>query len=154
EVVQETLVAVANKIGEFRHSGRPGSFRAWLYQQARWRIADQFRARGREKVAFQSGARGQTAEETSTKESELVLEVDPGFQHIWDSEWDEYAHRTAIGRVKSRVSARQFQLFDLHVIQRLSVKEAAKAAGASVASVYMAKSRVRRLLRREIRALS
>src|SRR5437899_1879978 len=47
EVVQETLIAVAKKIGEFKHAGNRGSFRAWLYQQARWRIADQFRARAR-----------------------------------------------------------------------------------------------------------
>ena len=47
EVVQEALIAVAKKIGEFKHAGHRGSFRAWLYQQARWRIADQFRNRGR-----------------------------------------------------------------------------------------------------------
>src|SRR6266545_5812570 len=47
EVAQETLIAVAKKIGEFKHAGNRGSFRAWLYQQARWRIADQFRARAR-----------------------------------------------------------------------------------------------------------
>src|SRR5215831_3455991 len=45
EVAQETLIAVAKKIGEFQHAGNRGSFRAWLYQQARWRIADQFRLR-------------------------------------------------------------------------------------------------------------
>ena len=44
EVMQETLIAVAKKIGEFKHAGNRGSFRAWLYQQAHWRIADQFRA--------------------------------------------------------------------------------------------------------------
>src|SRR5262245_51715676 len=47
EVVQEALIAVAKKIREFKHAGNRGSFRAWLYQQARWRIADQFRNRGR-----------------------------------------------------------------------------------------------------------
>ena len=47
EAVQETLIAVAKKIGEFKHAGNRGSFRAWLYQQMRWRIADQFRARAR-----------------------------------------------------------------------------------------------------------
>src|SRR2546422_510842 len=47
EVAQETLIAVAKKIGEFKHAGNRGSFRAWMYQQTRWRIADQFRARAR-----------------------------------------------------------------------------------------------------------
>ena len=42
-----SMIAVTKKIGQFEHAGNRGSFRAWLYQQARWRIADQFRARGR-----------------------------------------------------------------------------------------------------------
>jgi RNA polymerase sigma-70 factor (ECF subfamily) len=51
------------------------------------------------------------------------------------------------------VSARQFQLFDLHVLQGLSVRTAAQAAGTTMAAVYMAKSRVGRLVRREIARL-
>src|SRR5258708_2352239 len=50
EVAQETLIAVAKNIGEFKHAGHRGSFRASLYQQARWRIADQFRARVRARL--------------------------------------------------------------------------------------------------------
>jgi len=52
------------------------------------------------------------------------------------------------------VSARQFQLFDLHVLQGLTVRVAATAAGSTIAAVYMAKSRVGRLVRREIIRLS
>jgi len=55
--------------------------------------------------------------------------------------------------VKRQVSARQFQLFDLHVLQGSSVRETAQAAGASMAAVYMAKSRVGRLLKHEVKAL-
>src|SRR5512140_3016539 len=47
EVVQAALIAVAQKIRDFKHAGNRGSFRSWLYQQARWRIADQFRSRRR-----------------------------------------------------------------------------------------------------------
>src|SRR4051812_43500716 len=47
EATQEALIVVAKKIGEFEHAGHHGSFRAWLFQQMRWRIADQFRARTR-----------------------------------------------------------------------------------------------------------
>jgi RNA polymerase sigma-70 factor (ECF subfamily) len=51
------------------------------------------------------------------------------------------------------VSARQFQLFDLHVLQGLTVRVAARAAGTTMAAVYMAKSRVGRLVRKEIARL-
>src|SRR5215467_5596778 len=45
EVVQETVIAVARKIGEFKADPAHGSFSAWLMRLTRWRIADQFRKR-------------------------------------------------------------------------------------------------------------
>src|SRR5215468_1145830 len=45
EVVQETVIGVAYKIGEFKADPRHGSFSAWLMQLTRWRIADQWRKR-------------------------------------------------------------------------------------------------------------
>ena len=64
------------------------------------------------------------------------------------------AHRPcALARVKRLVSPRQSQLFDLQVLQGLSVRVAATAAGSTIAAVYMAKSRVGRLVRREIARL-
>ena len=45
EVVQETVIAVSRKIGEFKADAEHGSFSAWLMQLTRWRIADQFRKR-------------------------------------------------------------------------------------------------------------
>src|SRR5215471_10443640 len=45
EVVQETVIAVARKIGEFKADPAHGSFGAWLMQLTRWRIADQWRKR-------------------------------------------------------------------------------------------------------------
>ena len=67
--------------------------------------------------------------------------------------WEEHVRQSALARVKRQVRARQFQLFDLHVLQELSVRVAAKAAGTTIAAVYMAKSRVGRMVRREIARL-
>lgn len=166
EVVQETLLAVARKIGEFDHAGRPGSFRAWLYQQARWRIADQFRARCRsrpmpapteplQQESQHDGGRplsgGFAAAEPPSHPgpADGVPSADPAFERLWNEEWETHLRQTVLDRVKRQVSARQFQLFDLHALQGLPVRAAAQAAGASIAAVYMAKSRVARLLRRE-----
>ena len=46
EVVQETVIAVAKKIGEFKADPAHGSFGAWLMQMTRWRISDQWRKGG------------------------------------------------------------------------------------------------------------
>jgi len=121
EVAQECLIAVAKKIGEFEHAGRRGSFRAWLYQQARWRIADQFRAPApdnrperrspnlRERDEAMSGhadsAIGAPTEEHTdadqgASEARMtdVSEVDPDFERLWDAEWADHVRREALER--------------------------------------------------------
>jgi RNA polymerase sigma factor (sigma-70 family) len=172
-VAQEALIAVAKKIGEFKHAGHRGSFRAWLYQQARWRIADQYRARARtipspgphsldlltngtEGEGTGGAGAGKGDELTSSpiyfqKPGDAVSEFDPTFEKTWDADWTEQVRQAALAKVKRQVSGRQYQLFDLHVLQGLSVRDTAQAAGTSMAAVYMAKSRVGRVLKREIK---
>jgi hypothetical protein len=45
DVVQETMFSVAKHMPNFKYDRRLGSFKAWLMNQARWRISDQFRKR-------------------------------------------------------------------------------------------------------------
>src|SRR5690349_3903919 len=45
EVVQDTVVAIAASIKEFRYSPEKASFKTWLGQITRFRIANQFRKR-------------------------------------------------------------------------------------------------------------
>jgi RNA polymerase sigma-70 factor (ECF subfamily) len=161
EVVQETVIAVARKIGGFKADPRRGSFKSWLLGQARWRIGDQFRARKREARAFgespqAAGKSPAPPNDDSTGTEPLHRVPDPAgdrLEGVWNEEWEQHVLRTALDRVKARVSVKQFQMFDLHVRQGLSVAEAARAVGGTMASVYMAKSRVGRLVRREIARL-
>ncbi len=156
EVVQEVLIAVAKKIGEFEHAGRRGSFRSWLFQQARWRTADQFRKRRTGAAGIEEGDpkdpgggtnRGLTVGSSSDA-------TPHGFEKIWDDEWYGWVRHLALSRVKGHVSTRQFQLFDLHFLQGMSVREAAATAGSTMAAVYMASSRVRRLYEAELKTVA
>src|SRR2546425_1070799 len=141
-----------------------------MYQQARWRIADQFRKRTRasphpQPLSHPMGEGGQRPGEGETdyatsdalvfleRSRVIAPEVDPAFERLWAAEWEGHLRQCALARVKRQVSGRQFQLFDLHVLQGLSVRVAATAAGTTIAAVYMAKSRVGRLVRREIARL-
>src|SRR5437868_10240039 len=45
EVVQETVITVARNIEKLKYDPAIGSFKGWLLQITRWRIADQFRKR-------------------------------------------------------------------------------------------------------------
>lgn len=159
EVVQETVIAVARKIGEFKADPAHGSFSAWLMQLTRWRIADQWRKRQAGPAPNTSGAGGwrsdQRSEDTgSTGEIERV--PDPAglpLDAVWQEEWEKHLMAAALERVKRQVSPRQFQMFDLHVRQELSVPDTARTLQASVASVYMARHRVARLVKKELARL-
>jgi len=161
EVVQETVIAVARKIGEFKADPAHGSFSAWLMQLTRWRIADQWRKRGRVGVHASAcppmqGIQGTLKRELQrddTDATDLVERIpDPAsmaLDAVWREEWEKHVMTVALERVKRQVSPRQFQMFDLHVQQKLSVQETARTLQASVASVYMARHRVARLVKKE-----
>ena len=162
EAVQETVIGVARKIGTFDADPRRGSFKSWLLSQARWRIADQFRARRKsgspaaQGTEFGAGS-GAGFPEDATGTDPLHRVPDPTVDPLataWDEEWEQHVLRTALDRVIAQVSVKQFQMFDLHARQGLSVSETARATGSSVAAVYMAKSRVARLLKREVARVS
>src|SRR6188768_4080138 len=63
DVVQETVLTIAKSIGKYDR--KAGSFKGWLLNTTRWRIADQFRKRQPAEMQ-QSPARGQNDCETAT----------------------------------------------------------------------------------------
>lgn len=73
EVVQETVLSVCRKIGEFRADPAAGSFKSWLLTLTRWRIGDQFRKRGAiERLHHhKSAAPPATAEPTTATEERV-----------------------------------------------------------------------------------
>ncbi len=45
DVVQETVLTVCRRIGQFRYDPAKGSFKGWLLQTTKWRIQDAWRSR-------------------------------------------------------------------------------------------------------------
>ena len=107
--------------------------------------------------ACPSGPEGRGALDEETRTDTVNRIADPGTfasAAVWETEWEQHVMRTALERVKAKVSVKQFQLFDLHVLQGLSVPETARVLSTSRAAVYMAASRLRRILRKEVTRLS
>ena len=73
---------------------------------------------------------------------------------IWDAEWRANLRRAALDRIKSRVNPAHYEMYHLHVVQGLSPRDTARALGVSTASVYLAKHRVGRLVKAELKRLS
>jgi RNA polymerase sigma-70 factor (ECF subfamily) len=153
DAVQDTVIEVARTIDAFQHRGYPGSFRQWLLRLAGWRITDRLRRRQREQrilgpVATQShpGSHTATIEKVADPAAVNVVQV-------LDEEWELHLFRLAMLRVKSTVDARQFQIFDLCVVQEWPVKKVAATLRVRPEVVYLAKHRVSHAIETETRRL-
>jgi len=147
EVVQEAIIEIATKIKNFKYDPKVGSFKGWLRQLTRWRIADQFRKR-RNHVPLESVNR--SANQTGTEEMMIPLPDELKTDFAWDREWKQNLADAAIEKLRRQLPARQYQIFDLHVLRKWPV---ARAVGARCGHVYVIKFRVIALLKKEIQRL-
>ena len=74
-------------------------------------------------------------------------------ERIWDQEWQANLLNAAAQRVKRQVNPKHYRMFYLHVIKELPIHEVASRVGVNVGQVYLAKHRVGRLLKREVKIL-
>jgi len=149
EVVQETVITVAKNVDKLKYDPAIGSFKGWLLQITRWRIADQFRER---QPGGAKRARSSDDHATATIErvpDSRVVDLDA----LWETEWKENLFEAAIARVKKKIEPKQFQIFDCYVRKEWPAQKVAERLGVNVGQVYLARHRVGGLLKKEIRAL-
>lgn len=150
EVVQETVLAVARNISSFRYDPAKCSFKTYLLVITNSKITDQLRRRQRQVVTVSAdeGSR-------STPRLERVPDrsLDDRWQDAWDTEWKKNLMDAAIQRVKRKVAPGHFQIFDLLVLKAWPAGDVAKTLGISMASVYVAKHRVGKMVKREVSLL-
>ena len=146
EVMQETLLTVAKKIAGFDYDPQIGSFKNWLLQITKRRVVDQFRKRRPDRAEARTesaaGALDQLPDPASSR-----------LEALWNAEWHQALLGMAQVLVRRRVGAKQFQMFELYVLQQRPLPEVRRALGVSAAQVYMAKYRITRLLKKEVRQL-
>ncbi len=150
DVVQETILTVAKQSKKSSYDPERGSFKSWLWNITRWRINDRLRARQKEPIAMSSS--GSDDEEFNPIENQEDSSTQ-NFDHIWDEEWQANLMKAAIARVKVKVSAQQFQIFDYYVLRGFSVKDVKARLGVSIAQIYLSKHRVGQVLKREVKFL-
>jgi len=158
DVVQETVLTVAKqwKKGQ-RFDPAKGSFKSWLMNITRWRIADQMRKKQRNPAAMnQSGGFGDPEEEARRTATIDRLAGEDGaetLERLWENEWRYNLSEVAIERVKKQVSPKQFQIFHAYVIKEWDTARVKSELGVSQSQVYLAKHRVGALLKKELAAL-
>lgn len=146
DVVQDTLVGVAKKIHEFESNPERGTFRGWLLNLTRWRIADHFRA---QPPAAPRAARNDSQSEDGTATINRI--PDPAqMDELWESEWKKNLVDTAFARISRKVNAKHAQIFDLYALRGWRAAKIAQELGVSVVQVYLVNHRLTKLLKEEV----
>src|SRR2546425_2828586 len=149
EVVQETVITVAKNIDKLKYDPAIGSFKGWLLQITRWRIADQFRKREPGNAKRPRSADDRLTATIERVPDSRIVDLDA----VWEAEWKENLFEAAIARVKKKVEPKQFQIFDCYVRKEWPAQKVAARLRVNVGQVYLARHRVGGLLKKEIRAL-
>lgn len=148
DIVQDTIVVVAKKMRNFKYDPKIGSFKSWLMLNTRSRIIERLRKKRlplAEKIPqSDSTARTATVERIPDSAGQSVDE-------IWEAEWKKNLLELALENVKKQVSPKQFQIFDLYVLQETPIEAITRALGVSANQVYLAKHRVSEVLKEELK---
>ncbi|MFM8419659.1 MAG: RNA polymerase sigma factor [Verrucomicrobiota bacterium] len=151
DVVQETVSSVARKMPEFDYDRDRCSLEGWVRHVTQLRIKDQLRRRlpvaGAGPEAVQANTDGVG---TAWLNSLPDPRQDSRRDAAWDAAWRQNVMERALDRIQLKVSPAHYQLFCLSVVDGRPGPEVARTLGVSLASVYVIRHRVLRLLRAEI----
>ncbi len=146
DVVQEVLLAVAARVGEFQRTRAEGSFRGWLRTITRHKLGDFIRADSRrqriiDEAKLPSGLL--TAAQSAAEEP--------------DGEARDNETRLIFNRVleliRTRFEDSTWRAFLRVVMDGAAPRDVAEELNLSVESVYQAKSRILRVIRDELHDL-
>lgn len=147
DAVQETVLSVAKNIHKFKRDPQLGSFKGWLRNLTRWRIADQLRKRNNPGAAMNS------ADDDSYERDLTEIPASAEAESIWDNEWRANLMGVAMENIRRSVKEEHYQIFDLYVIREWPAAKVARTLGVTIGQIYLAKFRVGALIRKEIRRL-
>jgi len=150
DVVQETIISVARDIHKFKRDRSLGSFKGWLRNLTRWRIADQLRQRTR---ASWGDASKTGADPRRPDPAEIPDPAGATAEIVWEEEWQANLLKAALEKIKPRIKEEHYQIFDLYVLKQWPVGNVARVLGVNVGLVYLVKFRISAQLKREVRRL-
>jgi RNA polymerase sigma factor (sigma-70 family) len=144
DLTQEVLQVVSGAIRSLEYDPQRGSFRGWLFTVVRNRL---YRARARQARPGQGS--GDSAVQEELNQVATPEEADPE----WDQEYERRQFHWAAEQVRTQVQESTWQAFWLTAVEGKSIQAVAADLGLSVASVYLARSRVMARLKAAVRQL-
>ena len=143
DVTQEVFLNLSTRMHDFRYDAR-GSFRAWLKTLTHHAWRDYLERQ-------QKPGRGTGTE--SAIERLAAIEAREDLARRLAEAFDEELLKEAAARVRLRVEPRTWDAFHLLAIEGRSGAEVAQQLNMKVATVFVARSKVQRMLREEVARL-
>ena len=143
DVTQEVFLNLSARMQEFRYDPR-GSFRAWLKTVTHHAWQDYLERQHRP---------GRGAGTESAIERLAALEARDDLARRLAEAFDEELLKEAAVRVRLRVEPRTWDAFQLLAIEGRTGAEVARQLNMKVATVFVARSKVQRMLREEVARL-
>jgi len=147
DIVQETVIAVARKMPEFRYDPAAGSFKHWLLLITRRRIHDHLRQTYR-LLALSPKASEYSRPQEFNEVPSPSLPPDAEIHAAWETEWRQSFLQAALAVIRQRANPKHYQAFDYCVLQGIKPGEVARRLGMSAAQVYLAKHRISSMVKR------
>lgn len=142
DLLQEVLLVVFREVGDFQHQ-RPGAFRSWLRTILAHRVRDFLRRQQHRPAARGGGQAYDQLAELQDEHSDL--------SQLWDREHDEHVALRALERVRGDFAPATWEAFRRYVLDGRADDDVARELGVSLNSVLLAKSRVLKRVREELR---
>jgi RNA polymerase sigma-70 factor (ECF subfamily) len=143
DVTQQVLVKLAHKMQTFSYDPTK-SFRAWLKTLTHHAWRDFVESRGRP---------GAGSGDTRVLERLQTIPAEETLADELDEEFTRELLDEAMARVRLRVQPHTWQAFHLLAVEGRSGAEAAEQLGMKVATVFVARSKVQKMLQEEVRKL-
>jgi RNA polymerase sigma-70 factor, ECF subfamily len=138
DLVQDVLAVVVRRMPDFQRRPQIGSFRRWLRTITVNCLRDFWRAQ-RLKPGNQ---------EISGVLAELE-DPESALSKLWDVEHDRHVTQCLLERIRPRFEAKTWRAFQRVALDGAPVDQIARELGLTVNAVFIAKSRVLHLLRKE-----
>jgi RNA polymerase sigma-70 factor (ECF subfamily) len=148
DVTQNVLCKLVGAMRTFKYDPAKGSFRGWLKTVTANAVRDLMRAWDRQ---VQGAGDTQVLQHLASIQDPRALAE---LRNMIESEYEMELLREAEQRVRLRVKPHTWEAYRLTAVEQIPSPEAARQLNMPVAEVYVAKSRVIKLLRGEVQLLA
>jgi RNA polymerase sigma factor (sigma-70 family) len=147
DVVQNTFIYLARRMPKFQYDPGRHSFKSWLCRVTRSRISV-YRRRA---VCKEPPLPELPLEDEDANVWESIPDPGPdALDEVWQREWEQNLLKTALLRVRPKVSAQQLMIFELAALGEVPLKQVARKLEISLMQVYLARHRVGKLFKAEV----